>query len=33
MAKLDAITIEDLCQRARAAGVDAGDKVTADFTI
>jgi Rrf2 family transcriptional regulator, iron-sulfur cluster assembly transcription factor len=33
MAKLDAITIEDLCQRARAAGVDAGDRVTADFTI
>ena len=33
MAKLDSITIEDLCQRARAAGVDTGDKVTADFTI
>jgi Rrf2 family protein len=33
MAKLDSITVEDLCQRARAAGVDTGDKVTADFTI
>jgi Rrf2 family protein len=33
MAKLDSITIEDLCQRARAAGVDIGDKITADFTI
>ena len=33
MAKLDSITIEDLCQRARAAGVDTGDKITADFTI
>ncbi|HEY0280997.1 MAG TPA: Rrf2 family transcriptional regulator [Rhizomicrobium sp.] len=33
MAKLDAITIEDLCQRARAAGVETGDSITADFTI
>ncbi|MDE1939966.1 MAG: Rrf2 family transcriptional regulator [Alphaproteobacteria bacterium] len=33
MTKLDSITIEDLCQRARAVGVDCGDKVTADFTI
>jgi Rrf2 family protein len=33
MAKLDAISIEDLCQRARAAGVDCGGGSTADFTI
>lgn len=33
MAKLDSITIEDLCQRARAVGVDTGDKITADFII
>jgi Rrf2 family protein len=33
MAKLDAITIEDLCQRARAEGVDCGAGSTADFTI
>jgi Rrf2 family protein len=33
MAKLDAITIEDLCQRARAEGVTLGDRDTADFTI
>ena len=33
MARLDAITIEDLCQRARDAGVDCGDRTTADFTI
>jgi Rrf2 family protein len=33
MARLDAITIEDLCQRARSAGVDYGDRSTADFTI
>ena len=33
MAKLDAITIEDLCQRARAAGVDCGAGNHADFTI
>ena len=33
MARLDAITIEDLCQRARKAGVDCGGHVGADFTI
>lgn len=33
MARLDAITIEDLCQRARAVGVDTGAGPTADFTI
>ena len=33
MARLDAITIEDLCQRARSAGVDCVGRVTADFTI
>jgi Rrf2 family protein len=33
MARLDAITVEDLCQQARAAGVNAGERVTADFTI
>jgi len=33
MAKLDAISIEDLCQRARTAGVDCGAGSTADFTI
>jgi hypothetical protein len=33
MAKLDAITVDELCQRARAAGVDTNDRVTADFTI
>jgi Rrf2 family iron-sulfur cluster assembly transcriptional regulator len=33
MARLDAITIEDLCQRARSAGVDCAGRVTADFTI
>ena len=33
MARLDAISIEDLCQRARSAGVDCGDGPTADFTI
>jgi len=33
MTRLDAISIEDLCQRARAAGVDCGGKSTADFTI
>ena len=33
MAKLDSITVDDLCQRARAAGVDMGEKITADFTI
>ncbi|HEY5048696.1 MAG TPA: Rrf2 family transcriptional regulator [Rhizomicrobium sp.] len=33
MARLDAISIEDLCQRARAAGVDCSGRTTADFTI
>ncbi len=33
MAKLDAISIEDLCRRARQAGVDCGGRDTADFTI
>ncbi len=33
MARLDAISIEDLCQRARSAGVDCGGGTTADFTI
>ena len=33
MARLDAITIEDLCQRARSEGVDCGGRSTADFTI
>lgn len=35
MAKLDRISIEDICQRARGAGLDCGDKAgaTADFTI
>jgi len=33
MARLDAISIEDLCQRARAQGVDCGGGSTADFTI
>ena len=33
MARLDAISIEDLCQRARAQGVDCGSGTTADFTI
>ena len=33
MARLDAITVEDLCQQARAAGVDSADATTADFTI
>jgi Rrf2 family iron-sulfur cluster assembly transcriptional regulator len=33
MARLDAISIEDLCQRARAAGVDCGGGPSADFTI
>ncbi len=33
MARLDAISIEDLCQRARSAGVDCGGGATADFTI
>lgn len=33
MARLDSISIEDLCQRAREAGVDCGGRVHADFTI
>ncbi|MDE2181683.1 MAG: Rrf2 family transcriptional regulator [Alphaproteobacteria bacterium] len=33
MVRLDAISIEDLCQRARAAGVDRGIPTSADFTI
>jgi Rrf2 family protein len=33
MARLEAITVEDLCQQARAAGVTAGERNTADFTI
>jgi Rrf2 family protein len=33
MARLDSITVEDLCQQARAAGVRASERSTADFTI
>jgi Rrf2 family protein len=33
MQRLDAVSIEDLCQRARAVGVDCGGRVSADFTI
>jgi Rrf2 family protein len=33
MARLDAISIEDLCARARAEGVDCGGANTADFAI
>ncbi len=33
MRKLDAVTIEDLCQRARQAGVDCGGGTGVDFTI
>jgi Rrf2 family protein len=33
MQRLDAITIEDLCQRARERGIDCGGRVNADFTI
>jgi len=33
MARLDAISIEDLCARARNAGVDCGGGNAADFTI
>ncbi|HEX4293393.1 MAG TPA: Rrf2 family transcriptional regulator [Rhizomicrobium sp.] len=33
MARLDAISIEDLCTRARAAGVDCGGVNAADFAI
>jgi Rrf2 family protein len=33
MARLDSISIEDLCQRARTHGVDGGQGAGADFTI
>ncbi|MBI1330066.1 MAG: Rrf2 family transcriptional regulator [Alphaproteobacteria bacterium] len=33
MKRLDGISIEDLCQQARAAGVDCGGPNPADFTI
>jgi Rrf2 family protein len=33
MARLDSITVEDLCQQARAAGVRASDHSSADFAI
>lgn len=33
MARLEAITVEDLCQKARAAGVNVDEQSTADFTI
>lgn len=33
MARLDAISIEDLCQQARAVGVDCGGGTSADFII
>ncbi|HEX3673741.1 MAG TPA: Rrf2 family transcriptional regulator [Rhizomicrobium sp.] len=33
MKQLDAVSIEDLCTQARAAGVDCGGRATADFTI
>jgi Rrf2 family protein len=33
MTRLDSITVEDLCERARAAGVECGDRISADFTI
>ncbi|MBU6444082.1 MAG: Rrf2 family transcriptional regulator [Alphaproteobacteria bacterium] len=33
MARLDDVSIEDLCQRARAAGVECGAGASADFTI
>jgi Rrf2 family protein len=33
MSRLDAVSIEDLCQQARAVGVDCGGKTAADFTI
>jgi Rrf2 family protein len=33
MARLDSVSIEDLCQRARNQGVDGGQGVSADFTI
>ena len=33
MKRLDSVSIEDLCQRARHAGVEAGIENSADFTI
>jgi Rrf2 family iron-sulfur cluster assembly transcriptional regulator len=33
MVRLDSVSIEDLCQRARNQGVDGGTGVSADFTI
>ncbi len=33
MVRLDSVSIEDLCQRARTQGVDVGQGVSADFTI
>lgn len=33
MSRLDAVTIEELCQRARGAGVDTDGRVSVDFTI
>jgi Rrf2 family protein len=33
MQRLDSVSIEDLCQRARHVGVDAGAEASADFTI
>ena len=33
MARLDSVSIEDLCQRARTQGVDSGTGISADFII
>jgi Rrf2 family transcriptional regulator, iron-sulfur cluster assembly transcription factor len=33
MSRLDSVSIEELCQRARHAGVDTGTETSADFTI
>ncbi len=33
MARLDSVSIEDLCQRARTQGVDVSEGASADFTI
>jgi hypothetical protein len=33
MVRLDSVSIEELCQRARHAGVDLGADASADFTI
>jgi hypothetical protein len=33
MVRLDSVSIEDLCQRARHAGVEAGVETSADFII